>query len=618
MTTIINTLPATLVNGTLEDATVVQSLFNYIVSQTNANGCSASIGTSIQKGDGTGGLLAAVAGQDFASGAQGTIYCGSTTNVADGYSAAPTPALLSYVNGQRVAVVFSTQNTTISPTLNINSLGAIPIKDQSGLAPSIGAITVGNLYELIYANAAFYIAGTINPVMERHAADIIAATNMDLSVVVGNYVHVTNGAVGFGGIKNIKIPDGARFILVFTGNNVPILSMADVGIIGANIITSTGADLTLTNGQAVMVIGDSGNAVILPFNTPTTAGTYTTSKIQPITASVAANDLTITINPTSMDFRSIVLGSGVINTVSNSVPASIIINAGKTLGTTNGLFSRIILLAIFNSTSADLAVVNQAAGFDLDETNLINVININDQFIGTASIAITTGIMTVTAVTSGVLALGMSIVGTGVPSGTFLTAFIGGSGGAGTYQTNLFNAAAVASTLMTCGCGMNIYSTTAYANAVYRVIGFIECTQTTAGMWATAPSTVQGMGGLTGAEITNPVIQSSLITPLVTSVGSSMSALIPNLSGAMSTSFVLTCLAPDLGYSIGDVVTQCVAGVLSVGVSFYGIPMIVWTNGIIAATPIIPASAGLYIPHKATGGLTAPTNANWAYSFITY
>jgi hypothetical protein len=41
-----------------------------------------------------------------------------------------------------------------------------------------------------------------------------------------------------------------------------------------------------------------------------------------------------------------------------------------------------------------------------------------------------------------------------------------------------------------------IYSTTARTGVAYRVIGFVESTQASAGTWATAPSTVQGAGVL--------------------------------------------------------------------------------------------------------------------------
>jgi hypothetical protein len=40
-----------------------------------------------------------------------------------------------------------------------------------------------------------------------------------------------------------------------------------------------------------------------------------------------------------------------------------------------------------------------------------------------------------------------------------------------------------------------IYSTAARSNVPYRVVGYVESTQATAGTWATAPSTIQGYGG---------------------------------------------------------------------------------------------------------------------------
>lgn len=40
-----------------------------------------------------------------------------------------------------------------------------------------------------------------------------------------------------------------------------------------------------------------------------------------------------------------------------------------------------------------------------------------------------------------------------------------------------------------------IYSNTARTSVAYRVIGYVESTQATAGTWATAPSTIQGVGG---------------------------------------------------------------------------------------------------------------------------
>lgn len=150
-------------------------------------------------------------------------------------------------------------------------------------------------------------------------------------------------------------------------------------------------------------------------------------KIQPITASVDSNALTITLNPTTLDFRDATLGSGTVNTRIVSAPISVVVSSGSTLGTVNGVQSRLAVLAISAFANVELAVVNMAGGINLDETGLIGV---------TAE---------------------------------------GGAGGA--------DSASV------------VYGTNNRVNRPYRVVGFIESTQATAGTWATAPSKIQGYGG---------------------------------------------------------------------------------------------------------------------------
>jgi hypothetical protein len=63
----------------------------------------------------------------------------------------------------------------------------------------------------------------------------------------------------------------------------------------------------------------------------------------------------------------------------------------------------------------------------------------------TTTIAVTTGIMTIATVSSGVVEAGQRVTGTGVPAGTYILYQISGTaGGAGAYQTNSQNRAAVA------------------------------------------------------------------------------------------------------------------------------------------------------------------------------
>ena len=149
--------------------------------------------------------------------------------------------------------------------------------------------------------------------------------------------------------------------------------------------------------------------------------------IQPITASVAANALTVTLNPTTLDFRSATLTSGTVVSRLISSAISVVVSSGSTLGTVSAQQSRIVVLALDNAGTVELAVVNIAGGNNLTETGLIS------------------------------------------------TTAEGGAGAADSAST--------------------IYSTTARSNVAYRVVGYVESTQATAGTWATLPSTIQGYGG---------------------------------------------------------------------------------------------------------------------------
>lgn len=96
-----------------------------------------------------------------------------------------------------------------------------------------------------------------------------------------------------------------------------------------------------------------------------------TPQIQPISASVAANALTISASALSLDFRSTTLGSGTVTRVSGT-PSNLVISSGSTLGTTSAVQSDIVVLAINNAGTIELAAVNLAGGVDLTETGLIS------------------------------------------------------------------------------------------------------------------------------------------------------------------------------------------------------------------------------------------------------
>jgi len=207
-----------------------------------------------------------------------------------------------------------------------------------------------------------------------------------------------------------------------------------------NTTPNSGAFTTLaaTTGTITTVNATTVNATTSTTTGVTTTGTLTfsgggsmtkppESGIQPITATVAANALTVTLNPTTLDFRSATLTSGTVVSRTVTSAISVVVSSGSTLGTVSAVQSRIVVLALDNAGTVELAVVNISGGTDLTETGLIS------------------------------------------------TTAEGGAGAADSAST--------------------VYSTTARTSLAYRVVGYVESTQATAGTWATAPSTIQGYGG---------------------------------------------------------------------------------------------------------------------------
>lgn len=204
---------------------------------------------------------------------------------------------------------------------------------------------------------------------------------------------------------------GTNNIYVYYTSPITQLIAPSQGTVGLTQLTATG-----TPSSSNYLRGDNTWATI---TIPTQ-----TSQIQPISASVASSALTITASSLTLDFRSTTLSSGTVTTVTGT-PASLVVPSTATLGTTSAVQSRLVVIALNNAGTIELAVVNISGGTNLDETTLL----------------------TTTAISA---------------------------------------SSTSAST---------VYSTTARTSLAFRVIGYIESTQATAGTWATAPSTIQGYGG---------------------------------------------------------------------------------------------------------------------------
>jgi len=136
-----------------------------------------------------------------------------------------------------------------------------------------------------------------------------------------------------------------------TQNTARLLGRTTAGV-GAVEEVSAGTGLTLSSGTLAVAI----------------------AQLQPITASVAANAITISASALTLDFRSTTLTNGAVTTVSGT-PANLTIAASDSFGLVTAAGSqRIAVLAINNAGTIELAATALSGGVSIDETGLITTV----------------------------------------------------------------------------------------------------------------------------------------------------------------------------------------------------------------------------------------------------
>lgn len=145
-------------NKVLRQATVIAAA----VAQFIAQGQAADIDDSLDTADIVGYLTEALGANLAPTLRNQTVTAFSTAGTGAAYTLDAAPNLAAYVpNKTRFNVTFHTANTSTTPTLNVDGLGAVPIKvlgaANSKIDPVVGQLPAGFIADVVYDGASFVV-----------------------------------------------------------------------------------------------------------------------------------------------------------------------------------------------------------------------------------------------------------------------------------------------------------------------------------------------------------------------------------------------------------------------------------------------------------------------------
>lgn len=264
----------------------------------------------------------------------------------------PSGSALKIIKGAEFDTEFNAIATAVSTKADLAS----PTLTGTPLAPTASAGTNNTqIATTAYADAA---AAAVPNYLDTTRIDVASASTVNLTTGAPNTRHIN--ITGTTTITGFTIAAGKTYFVRFDNS----LTLTN----GASLVTQLGRNIITVAGDTCILRATAANTVEILDYSPVTPD----KQIQSITATVATSALTVTLNPTRLDFRSSTLSSGTINTRYVASAISVTAPNGATLGTTNGVASKLAVLAIDNAGTVEVAIVNTAGSVNLDETTLIS------------------------------------------------------------------------------------------------------------------------------------------------------------------------------------------------------------------------------------------------------
>lgn len=144
------------------------------------------------------------------------LWLGTTGGTADAQTASATPTISAYVAGQSFKFIAGATNTSATPTININSIGAKTLKRPDGNPCVAGDITSGNTYEIIY-NGTNFILVNISPVWNTYTPTMGTVTgSLSGTSTNGNYITHLGKTVSIALNVTTTLSGGPSSVITFT------------------------------------------------------------------------------------------------------------------------------------------------------------------------------------------------------------------------------------------------------------------------------------------------------------------------------------------------------------------------------------------------------------------
>lgn len=264
----------------------------------------------------------------------------------------PSGSALKIIKGAEFDTEFNAIATAVSTKADLAS----PTLTGTPLAPTASAGTNNTqIATTAYADAA---AAAVPNYLDTTRIDVASASTVNLTTGAPNTRHIN--ITGTTTITGFTVAAGKTYFVRFDNS----LTLTN----GASLVTQLGRNIITVAGDTCILRATAANTVEILDYSPVTPD----KQIQSITATVATSALTVTLNPTRLDFRSSTLSSGTINTRYVQTAISLTVPSGATLGTTNGVASKLTVIALDNAGTVELAIMNAGSSTILDESALIS------------------------------------------------------------------------------------------------------------------------------------------------------------------------------------------------------------------------------------------------------